>query len=245
MLSPSSTKGNSEISSLPSPVPPFLPAASQNLPLRYPETLGTLIEVRESPSHGKGIFALVDIPPGTAVLYETPLVVLIDTGTRIDPLDTAVAALSPEDRASFFSLHSYSSNPRESVSRSIVYSNSFAVMDDMHSGVFETGSRFNHSCVPNTEYKWVPQENGNTGRMLYWNKVPLSAGSEVTISYGHNRTGLKRIYGFECYCDKCRKELQELEQVDTEDDTEDDIGEDTEDTEASEEGEEVVNGSVE
>lgn len=89
----------------------------------------------------------------------------------------------------------------------------------MHSGVFETGSRFNHSCVPNAQFKWIPFENSNTGRMLYWNKVQLFAGDEVTISYGHNRARLRRDYGFDCCCERCMGEQSKQKEEGEEEDT--------------------------
>ena len=114
-----------------------------------------------------------------------------------------MGALSPSARESFFALHHHASNPHESVSRSIVYSNGYAVISDMHTGVFETASRINHSCVPNSNYSWVPQGDGGSGRLMFWNMVKLSAGDEVMVSYGHHRMWLKRIYGFDCDCGGC------------------------------------------
>ncbi|PSS08528.1 hypothetical protein M430DRAFT_31252 [Amorphotheca resinae ATCC 22711] len=184
------------------PAPPTPPPEDlKPVPLRYPETLGTLIEIRESEGKGKGVFALTDIEPGTILLSEAPLVTLIDTGTRADPLDAAVNALSPEARASYLSLHSYSSRPHESRNRSILYSNGYSIMNDLATGVFETASRINHSCVPNSLYKWFPQ--GDSGRMVFWNRFKLLEGEEVCVDYGHKRSYLKRFYGFDCDCGGC------------------------------------------
>jgi len=186
--------------------PPPAPASIQPQPLRYPETLGIIIEVRESEGKGKGVFAIVDIPAGTILLSESPLVTLIDTGTRADPLDAAVAALSPIQRASFLSLSHYSRNPNESVHRSIVYSNGYSIMNDLATGLFETASRINHSCVPNSQYVWKP----NVGRMIFWNRFKLMKDEEVCVDYGHKPNYLKRIYGFECQCGGCTERGTEL-----------------------------------
>ena len=179
--------------------PPPAPSSIQPPPLRYPETLGTLIEVRESEGKGKGVFAVVDIPAGTILLSESPLITLIDTGTRADPLDAAVAALSPSQRSSFLSLSHYSRNPNESLHRSIVYSNGYSINHDLATGLFETASRINHSCVPNSKYMWKP----SVGRMFFWNRFKLMEGEEVCVDYGHKPNYLKRIYGFECQCGGC------------------------------------------
>jgi hypothetical protein len=181
----------------PTPSPP--PATLAPTPLRYPETLDTLVEIRDSESKGLGIFALRDILPGTVLLCEAPLVTLIDTGSRADPLDAAVNALSPSQKKSFFSLHHFSRNKNESLSRSIVYSNGYSINHDLATGVFETASRINHSCVPNSLYTWKE----GIARMVFWNRFKLLKGEEVTVDYGHKKKFLSRIYGFECACGGC------------------------------------------
>ncbi|KAE9368391.1 SET domain-containing protein [Stipitochalara longipes BDJ] len=175
------------------------PESLSPIPLRYPDTLGTLIEIRDTEAKGLGVFALHDIEPGNVLLCETPIVTLIDTGSRADPLDIAVNALSPTQKASFLSLHHFSRNKNESVSRSIVYSNGYSINNDLATGVFETASRINHSCVPNSHYLWKE----SIGRMVFWNRFKLLEGEEVTVDYGHKKKYLEKIYGFECQCGGC------------------------------------------
>lgn len=145
------------------------------------------------------MFATSDILPGTVLLSEAPVVALRDNGARTDPLDGMVNGLSPERRKSFFSLHSYSRNKNDSRSRSIVYSNGYSIDNDLATGVFETASRINHSCVPNSHYLW---EKG-IGRMVFWNRFKLLEGEEITVNYGHKKAYLKKIYGFDCTCGGC------------------------------------------
>ena len=168
-------------------------------PLRDPDTIGTLIEIRQSEDKGLGVFALCDIPPRTILLCESPLVILQDNGARADPLDATVNALSPERKKSFFSLYSYSRSKHESLSRSIVYSNGYSIKNDLATGLFETASRINHSCVPNSQYTW----KDSIGKIVFWNRFKLLAGEEVTVDYGHKKKYLKRIYGFDCTCGGC------------------------------------------
>lgn len=183
--------------------PPATPEAHPHslfpIPLRSPDTLGTLIEIRVTEAKGLGVFALHDIEPGTILLSEAPLITLVDTGSRADPLDIAVNLLSPSKKASFLSLHHFSRNKNESVSRSIVYSNGYSIKDDLATGVFETASRINHSCVPNSHYLWKT----GIGRMVFWNRFKLLEGEEVTVDYGHKKKYLEKIYGFECQCGGC------------------------------------------
>jgi SET domain len=177
------------------------PESISPVPLRYPDTLGTVIEIRDTGAKGLGVFALRDIEPGTILLSEAPLVTLIDTGSRADPLDITVNALSSSKKASFLSLHHFSRNKNESVSRSIVYSNGYSIKNDLATGVFETASRINHSCVPNSHYIWKEA----IGRMIFWNRFKLLEGEEVTVDYGHKKKYLEKIYGFECQCGGCNE----------------------------------------
>ncbi|PBP25912.1 set domain containing protein [Diplocarpon rosae] len=183
------------------PTPPGAPSSLLPKPLRYPETLGTLIEIHDSERKGLGVFAVRDLLPGTILISEAPIVTLQDNGARVDPLDITVNALSPEEKESFLSLHAFSRNKNESRSRSIVYSNGYSIMDDLATGVFETASRINHSCVPNSHYLW----KDSIGRMVFWNRFKLLEGDEVTVDYGHKTKYLKRIYGFNCHCAACTK----------------------------------------
>ncbi len=72
-------------------------------------------------------------------------------------------------------------------------------MDDLATGVFETASRINHSCVPNSHYLW----KDGIGRMIFWNRFKLLEGEEITVDYGHKKAYLKKIYGFDCMCGGC------------------------------------------
>jgi len=184
---------------IPPSTPEGHPASLSPVPLRYPDTLGTLIEIRDTEAKGLGVFALRDLLPGTIFLSEVPLVTLIDNGSRADPLDIAVNALSHSKKVSFLSLHHFSRNKNESVSRSIVYSNGYSIQNDLATGVFETASRINHSCVPNSHYVWKE----SIGRMVFWNRCKLLEGEEMTVDYGHKKKYLEKIYGFECQCGGC------------------------------------------
>lgn len=181
------------------PTPSPAPASLQPAPLRYPETLGTLIEIHKAEDKGLGVFALRDLAPGTMLLCEAPMVMLQDDGARADPLDTAVDALSAAQKQSFFSLHAFTIRKNESRSRSIFYSNGYSIAHDLATGVFETASRINHSCLPNCQYAWKDR----IGKMVFYSCFALRAGEEVTVDYGHSRSALSRIYGFECMCGGC------------------------------------------
>lgn len=174
------------------------PAHLSPTPVRYPETLGTLIEIRESEGKGLGMFALKDILPGTFLLLETPLLVLykLETDRAIDAI---VDTLSPEKKQIFMSLSRHIGDESEPLKGRIVDCNAFSIMDEQASGVFETASRINHCCVPNAWYEW----RESIGRLVVWNRFKLLEGEEVTIDYGHGKKDLRENYGFECSCGAC------------------------------------------
>lgn len=77
----------------------------------------------------------------------------------------------------------------------------------MATGVFETASRINHSCVPNSMWDWKEE----SGRMMFWNRWALMEGEEVTVDYGHCKSSLRNWYGFECDCGGCTEDGSESE----------------------------------
>lgn len=167
---------------------------------RSPETVGTLIEVRGSEGKGLGVYALREIAVDECVLCEKPLVEFADNGSRADPLDGMVNGLTPALKKAYRSLHGFTPLAKgvESLNRRVMYSNGFAI-GETTTAILEMGSRFNHSCVPNTQFKW----NTEKGMMEYRAGHKILQGEEITINYGHKRGHLKRYYGFECDCGSC------------------------------------------
>lgn len=160
-------------------------------------------EVRKSEGKGFGVFATRDILPGEVILSEAPLLTMTESGARADPLKAAMAALSPAKRKAYLALAAHQSHPSESSARSIMYTNGFGI-NPHTTAIFEIASRINHSCVENTVYEWVPdEEEAHGGKMVYTAYRKLLDGEEVTIDYGHSVKALKRIYGFECDCGGC------------------------------------------
>jgi hypothetical protein len=72
-----------------------------------------------------------------------------------------------------------------------------------HCGVYECFSRFNHACVSNLTK--VTAMDG-TRKMQAVAKTDIAIGSELTISYGTDRTAIKEEFGFDCQCWFCKKE---------------------------------------
>lgn len=183
----------------PRPVTPELaPENLTSLPVRYPETLGTLVEICEVEGKGLGMIAARDIAPGTFLLAEIPILVVQKAETDA-AIDAKVDALSSENKGKFFALSAYMDEEGESLKFRIMDCNAFSIMDETASGIFETASRINHSCVPNSQYGW----RESIGRLVVWNRFKLLKGEEVTIDYGHGKKRLRENYGFECTCGGC------------------------------------------
>ena len=71
-------------------------------------------------------------------------------------------------------------------------------------------SRFNHSCVPNTNWSWV-------GDVLLVRAIwPLAAGEELTMCYNpdlaHDRQQNFEMYGFTCACALCKADQTATQQ---------------------------------
>lgn len=183
-----------------------------------------LIEIRDSPGKGRGIFAKANIPRGTRILAESALL-KANCGANEDPTAEAILQafgnLSPSQQASYLELHAYACHPDKQTLESqtgqtwdempelhrkvlgIYTANSF---DNSVDSVFLLGSRFNHSCLPNTTHIFNPALDQETFHTIQ----DIGAGEELLISYidGSNWVKSKRQqclqeWGFECNCPAC------------------------------------------
>lgn len=171
-----------------------------------------LYEIRATTCNGQGVFATQDIPCGTIIISETPLLL-----TSNQDLLKNLKALSPESLAKFYTLHNCKSLERP-LEQGIWYTNCFKVSSyedntKSENGVFEIACRINHSCCPNAEYDWKKE----IGRMEIVTKRNLKRGEEITHSYieflGHEsvhdrRRRLQGSWNFLCRCERCLSELR-------------------------------------
>ena len=84
-------------------------------------------------------------------------------------------------------------------------------------GVFLFAARFNSSCVPNVNNRWVPER----GQVVFRALRDISPGEELCIGYGkllatrgERREELRRKFNFECQCEACAQEGQALAESD-------------------------------
>ncbi|KAH7101851.1 hypothetical protein BKA62DRAFT_770332 [Auriculariales sp. MPI-PUGE-AT-0066] len=181
------------------------------------------VRVVDFPGRGKGLVATRPIAKGTVFIREPPLLVAFgayNPSVMIGFNDIIVKTMHPRAMTAYDALHSC--RPKSDSRRlDILRTNGWYVElypplnqagsgfpDDKHTAVFQTLSRVNHSCVPNSAFDWSYVHFQGMFRALQ----DIAVGDEITASYlGKNnlsstalrRKALKTKYEFECTCKRC------------------------------------------
>lgn len=176
-----------------------------------------LIEVRVAPGKGLGVFAKVNIPRGTRILAEAA-VLKIKTYPYAQEIIRVFETLGPSAQDSYLNLFSYT-NPEgrrefaenmdcdwheiDTFQRTVL---SIYTANAFMQCVFLLGSRFNHSCVPNTQSLYNAALDMQTMHTIR----DVAAGEELTIMYTktcnmnrRQRGGQLEKWGFLCECPAC------------------------------------------
>lgn len=192
----------------------------------------TVYVVRLIPGKGYGCFASMPLKRGVRILEERPLLVVPKANYLSHDIQAAFDALHPAQRQAYFELHSghgqdparWPSRIHESVSAyerqrikeqhdarvgkeatliSIFQVNCMEC--DGGAAVFQSASRFNHSCNPNACFTWNSALQKETIHAMR----DIAAGEEITLSYcdmTHDkqlRAWELKHYGFVCDCRAC------------------------------------------
>jgi SET domain-containing protein len=172
-----------------------------------------LVEVKETPEKGLGIFARVRIARGTRIVAEAPLL----KATAFSPYGMNVQEpfdrLSSAKQRAYLELHEHASErfKRENDWKSLpelrhkllaIYAaNSFG------NDVFWLASRFNHACIPNIHNAYNPVIRMDTFHSIR----DIEAGEELTVSYisgfsvRDQRQAQLNKWGFQCKCLACKE----------------------------------------
>jgi len=167
--------------------------------------------ITDVPGKGKGIIALRYFQRGETVLAEMPLF----TQSIVRGSASILAALSQctaEQQREFFRLHNCHGG-RYAQALGIFETNVLPCGgNDAHGhvaqqgGIFLTGARFNHSCVPNVNNHW----DAARGQLVFRALRDIEGGEELCLGYGRllakrdeRRTELRAKFGFECACEAC------------------------------------------
>ena len=189
---------------------PSLAVSRSNLIVPFGIALGTATvrtcELKEVDGKGLGVVAMRDIKAGELMLKETPF--LVSSHDNDWPtLELAVNNLPPPQRAIYDAL--CTSTPYDHLPKAlnIFKTNSFRLgMPTQQAGVFDRGSRFNHSCRPNCSSHWDDEQ----GVRWFIANREIRKGEEICITYGdirearsERRKWLKTTFGFDCGCEAC------------------------------------------
>ncbi|KAG0642281.1 hypothetical protein HOY80DRAFT_1134622 [Tuber brumale] len=185
-------------------------------PLLPPE-----VEIRQTATMGYSLFVVSDIPAGTLLFSESPLITIKHEDAPLQTLILqSLSAADPQIIRSFYSLHNahhrwtYSSRtPTHRVGAEAgIWTTNCILLSPSTSAVFEAMSRINHSCIPNVELEWSEEH----GLMGLFATRDLAAGDEAFRSYFEERYGhrlvdvrqeyLKGGWAFECGCRRCVNE---------------------------------------
>ncbi|KAM0351088.1 hypothetical protein ACHAPU_002870 [Fusarium lateritium] len=165
-----------------------------------------IFEIRDIPMKGRGLVAKVDIPIGTRILCEKPI--LLAGPVLPDDLDNSLAlrlkALPKAHQRSFLSLHN--NFPGKRPFGGIFRTNALPCGSGSNvGGIYPTICLINHSCLPNSHNNWNSKEEHETIHAIR----PIPEGSEITISYDKGgpsavrKSALERSFGFNCTCPLC------------------------------------------
>ncbi|KAF2095804.1 hypothetical protein NA57DRAFT_78584 [Rhizodiscina lignyota] len=168
-----------------------------------------LFEVKESPGKGLGVFVKADIPRGTRILSESPVLTQTSCVVNCKQLQDDVARLSRVQTDEFVELNDCGSEQNKRITSliergnvktfgvglgpifratlGIWLSNVFSLVEDKTitdterflKGLCLIGSRFNHSCTPNTSNTY----NTTAGKMNFHTLRSVKKGEELAISY--------------------------------------------------------------
>ncbi|KAG6304767.1 hypothetical protein E4U45_001164 [Claviceps purpurea] len=186
---------------------------------------GAMYALQDIPGKGKGLVATRDIPKGTRILSEQPLITLpvkVSAEKAPELLSRQWKSLKLDQRTAYLSLH----NNFENVSKkaapqliSIFYSNcrEFGPVDK--SAIYLEASRINHDCESNTEGEWNPNIKRHTVHAIR----DIHAGEEITLCYlvaGYHDTrasekkSFQRDHHFVCSCHICTLPAEQREERD-------------------------------
>ncbi|CCE29286.1 uncharacterized protein CPUR_02979 [Claviceps purpurea 20.1] len=190
-------------------------------------TSGSMYALQDIPGKGKGLVATRNIPKGTRILSEQPLITIptdLDHEEGRRSICRQLEALSNDQRRAFLSLHNaYPCNDMEDSDKTkdadkvkdaaeqyldIFSTNALPMCeDDQDNGsIFPMGCRINHDCESNAAHTW----NAGIHRHTVHAIRDIDAGEEITLSYVRllakreaRQRRYKTCYGFTCRCRVC------------------------------------------
>ncbi|KAG6089727.1 hypothetical protein E4U30_008316 [Claviceps sp. LM220 group G6] len=184
-----------------------------------------MYSLQDIPGKGKGLVATREIPKGTRILSEQPLITLpikVPAEKVPDLLSRQWESLNIDQRTAYLSLHNnvanVSKNDRPQLV-SIFYTNCREYGREDRLAIFMEASRINHDCESNTEGEWNPNIKRHTVHAI----KDIHAGEEITLCYagaGYHDTrasekkSFQRDHKFVCSCHTCNLPAEQREERD-------------------------------
>ncbi|KAG5991688.1 hypothetical protein E4U52_003423 [Claviceps spartinae] len=167
--------------------------------------------LKDVPNKGKGLIATRNIPRGTRILSEKPMIIM-PTVKTLEELRTLICrqidSLSNDKRQAFLSMHNvYPFNDTVEQYIGIFRTNSLPTEESPDkAAVFLEACRINHDCEYNAIHHWNEKINRHTVHAIR----DIDAGEEITLTYvcylGSRETrqkALKESFDFACLCRLC------------------------------------------
>lgn len=168
--------------------------------------------IEDVPGKGKGLIATEDIPKGTRIISEKPVITLSQNLADIEQLQVQinqqVSSLSKDQQREFLSMDNiYPYTDSTERWRGIIRTNALPVGPQLDAGgIFFKACRINHACDSNAQNFW----NENLDQLTIHAVRDICKGEEITISYlnsGRNRQTrqeeLWEKFRFTCSCRLC------------------------------------------
>ena len=168
--------------------------------------------VEDVPGKGKGLIATMDIPQGTRIVSEKPVITVGRPIANMEQLEDCiyqqVSSLSKDQIREFLSLSNvYPYTNSAERWRGIFQTNALPVGSDLDAGgVFLKACRINHACDHNAQNFW----NENLNRLTIHAVRDIRQGEEITIYYLSIRRNrrkrqeeLQEKFKFTCFCQLC------------------------------------------
>ncbi|EAT86567.1 hypothetical protein HBH56_155460 [Parastagonospora nodorum] len=187
--------------------------AATNLTWRRPKRAYAIVDVA---GKGKGVVATVDIPKGTRIICETPILILDqrvpNTPAYVQQLDSHIFkqmyALSVDQQLDIVSMSNiYPYKDLKEMHRGIMRTNALPCGPDLSfAGLFLQACRINHACDNNAQNFW----NDNIDKLTIHAVRDIGQGEEITISYLSSSQNpqarqqeLQHNFKFSCACRLC------------------------------------------
>lgn len=170
---------------------------------------------------GKGLIATRNIPMGSRILSEEPIIRVPDTAidgdARLASLHRQVDALPPDNRRAFLSMHNVHADDIPQY-LGVFLTNALPMVGKVEeAGIFLNACRINHACDNNAHNSW----NSNIKRHTIHALRDIEQGEEITINYlgvlntrETRQDYLQEHFAFTCSCHLCSLPPDESQESD-------------------------------